>query len=322
MAAFNKFILIILLFGLTCSLFASQNILLQPPQEPKYEEILASFQSRSGTYGLDRRYFLYRHGSVVLYVIYDALPAAFTAEERALFSRVKQGDKTVYVMCFGDLPPRELPEAEKAVEKQSTGTPQCITVEALAQDIASKRVLFFTGAGISAAAGIHTISSLHSDLGLDPNLEVDDFVYNAMHNPELLVQKILAFYRATKLSQPTPAHRAVAGLAKYKNCQILTGNFDLLHERSGVIPIRVFSDSMEQDLTADRLREVDMIVYIGASRDIRGTIDRYKKAKPEGVVVAINQEIPRFLTDQDFVLLGDIQEILPLLQQQLMSKVN
>lgn len=302
---------IILLLGMSFLLSASPNVLFQPPEEPKAEEILASFQNREGTYGLDRRQFLYRHGSVILSVFYETLPESFTPEERALYSPAKQGDKTIFVYCFGDIAPTTVEPPQEAPEEDFLGTPEPITLDDLAQSINQKNVLLFTGAGISAAAGIHTIATLHQELGLDSSLEVDDFVYNAMHNPEKLVKKILEFYRTAKRYSPTPAHHALASLAKAKKCQILTGNFDLLHERSGVIPLRVFDEEVQQELTKENLKDVEMLIYIGVSRDICNVARLYKEANPEGVIVAINQEMPTFLGENDRILLGDIQELIP-----------
>jgi len=263
----------------------------------------------------------YGLGAVALYVLYEVLPTSFTDEERALFTPVKQGKKTVYYYSFGDVTPKELPDVEVSkraiVEKE--GEPQPISVKDLAQMMRSKRVVFFTGAGISASAGIHTMTALYDDLGLNSSVEIDDFVRNAMHHPEVLVQKVLAFYRSTKMSPPTPAHLSLAHLSNEKQSQILTGNFDLLHERSGVIPYRVFYRDMEKDLSPESLKEVDVILCIGMSQDIRGVLKRYKEANPDGILVSINKEAPDFLGEKDYVVLGDVQELLPAVEKEFNS---
>ncbi len=172
-------------------------------------------------------------------------------------------------------------------------------------------MVFFTGSGISSQSGIHTINTLYQDLGMDPNSEIDQFVYDAMHHPEELVSKVLAFYLSAKMSPPTSAHYALANLAKEKNSQVLTGNFDLLHERSGIIPYRVFYRDIETDLTTENLRDVDVILTIGMGKDIRGILEKYKKANPNGRIVAINPEIPRYLGENDLYIQDDAQQIIP-----------
>jgi NAD-dependent deacetylase len=95
-----------------------------------------------------------------------------------------------------------------------------------------KKVVVFTGAGVSAESGIKTFRD-HD--GLWENHSIYDVATpEAWHkNPEL-VQKFYNERRKQLLTcEPNAAHFAIAELEKYFDVKVITQNVDDLHERAG-----------------------------------------------------------------------------------------
>jgi NAD-dependent deacetylase len=95
-----------------------------------------------------------------------------------------------------------------------------------------KKVVVFTGAGISAESGLQTFRG--SD-GLWEEYRIEDVAtYNAWLKNKALV---LEFYNKRRKqvieAKPNPAHFALAALQDKYDVQIITQNIDDLHERSG-----------------------------------------------------------------------------------------
>lgn len=95
-----------------------------------------------------------------------------------------------------------------------------------------KKLVVFTGAGVSADSGIATFRD--SD-GLWANYRIEEVC-----TPEALARdraKVVEFYnlrrRETLSKEPNAAHRAIAELEKYFDVEVVTQNVDNLHERAG-----------------------------------------------------------------------------------------
>lgn len=95
-----------------------------------------------------------------------------------------------------------------------------------------KRVVVFTGAGVSADSGLATFRDAD---GLWAQYRIEDVC-----TPEALVRNralVVEFYnkrRKELLSvEPNDAHRAIAELEKYFDVDVVTQNVDNLHERAG-----------------------------------------------------------------------------------------
>lgn len=95
-----------------------------------------------------------------------------------------------------------------------------------------KKLVVFTGAGVSADSGIATFRD--SD-GLWANYRIEEVC-----TPEALARdraKVVKFYnlrrRETLSKEPNAAHRAIAELEKWFDVEVVTQNVDNLHERAG-----------------------------------------------------------------------------------------
>lgn len=109
---------------------------------------------------------------------------------------------------------------------------QCAKLQVASNIRNMKRIVVFTGAGVSADSGIATFRD--SD-GLWANYRIEEVC-----TPEALLQnraKVIEFYNIRRKEllekEPNAAHYAIADLEKYFDVQVITQNIDDLHERAG-----------------------------------------------------------------------------------------
>ena len=94
------------------------------------------------------------------------------------------------------------------------------------------RIVFFTGAGISAESGLATF---RDSGGLWEQYRIEDVATPEAFtgNPE----RVLHFYDLRReqvlQARPNAAHRAIAALEPFAEVQVVTQNVDDLHERAG-----------------------------------------------------------------------------------------
>ena len=95
-----------------------------------------------------------------------------------------------------------------------------------------KKIVVFTGAGVSADSGLSTFRDAD---GLWANYRIEDVC-----TPEALARNrplVIGFYnkrrRETMNARPNAAHEAIARLEKYFDVEVVTQNVDDLHERAG-----------------------------------------------------------------------------------------
>ena len=95
-----------------------------------------------------------------------------------------------------------------------------------------KKIVVFTGAGVSADSGISTFRDAD---GLWANYRIEDVC-----TPEALQRNralVVEFYNKRRKElfsvEPNAAHLAIADLEKYFDVEVVTQNVDNLHERAG-----------------------------------------------------------------------------------------
>lgn len=95
-----------------------------------------------------------------------------------------------------------------------------------------KKLVVFTGAGVSADSGISTFRDAD---GLWENYRLEEVC-----TPEALARHrdtVIDFYNARRRevlgTSPNAAHRSIAALERYFDVQVVTQNIDDLHERAG-----------------------------------------------------------------------------------------
>ena len=152
-----------------------------------------------------------------------------------------------------------------------------------------KRIVVFTGAGVSADSGIATFRD--SD-GLWASYRIEDVC-----TPEALVRnraQVVEFYnmrrREVLTKEPNAGHYAIAELEKYFDVKVITQNIDNLHERAGS------HDVIHLHGEITKLRsETNQLATI----DLDGWEQHYGDRHPDGsllrpYVVFFGEDVPYF----------------------------
>ena len=195
-----------------------------------------------------------------------------------------------------------------------SGNPKKISFEKLREIIETKRVIFYTGAGISAAA-IPTMNNLMQRLKISKELRKTDnlpkYIDDVIANSEKYTEILKDFFNRCENAQPTTAHLLLAKCAKKFGHLLVTENLDQLHQKTG-IELTVFGGHDEYSKNArieEAVRESDFIVTIGLDSDESGFLKFYKTKNSEGKIISVNLSLTNYLSDHDFFAEGDIQKI-------------
>ncbi len=198
--------------------------------------------------------------------------------------------------------------------------PQEMEMAQLVEILKDKKVLFYTGAGISIASGVHSIDQLQQTLGIEMSEKVDGLLKKAVANPQGVIDSWEEFTKAAFEKPATPAHQSLGRLAKKLKSQIFTENVDHLQERAGVKAIHLTSQRLKENVQPEWLKNIDAVITVGLSYDDRGFLGWYKENNPNGKIIAINLSQPSYLGNEDFILKGDCQKIVPELEKDFAAK--
>ncbi len=104
--------------------------------------------------------------------------------------------------------------------------------------LAAERVLFITGAGISADSGLPTyrgIGGLYNDQHTDEGMPIEVALSaEVMQRTPAITWKYLAQIEAScRAAQPNAAHAIIARLQQHRHVTVLTQNIDGFHARAG-----------------------------------------------------------------------------------------
>jgi NAD-dependent deacetylase len=101
-----------------------------------------------------------------------------------------------------------------------------------------KRLLFITGAGLSAEAGLPTyrgVGGLYVDVSTEHGMPIEQALSGPVfrRRPEITWHHIAQIERAVRGTGPSAAHRLIAGLEAQHEVVVLTQNVDSLHRLAG-----------------------------------------------------------------------------------------
>jgi NAD-dependent deacetylase len=114
----------------------------------------------------------------------------------------------------------------------------------------SKKLVFFTGAGISAESGIATFrgaDGIWNKMNPEELASFDAF----MRNPQLVWEWYQHRREIINNCQPNKAHIAIAGLEKYYDVTVVTQNIDNLHRRAGSKKVFELHGNIERNYCSD-----------------------------------------------------------------------
>lgn len=102
----------------------------------------------------------------------------------------------------------------------------------------AERILFITGAGISADSGLPTyrgVGGLYDDGGTEEGMPIEEALSGGMmqRRPEVCWKYIAQVEEACRGAQPNRAHHVIARLGQERQVVVLTQNVDGLHGAAG-----------------------------------------------------------------------------------------
>jgi NAD-dependent deacetylase len=102
----------------------------------------------------------------------------------------------------------------------------------------ARRLLFITGAGLSAESGLPTyrgVGGLYVDAHTEHGMPIERALSGPVfqRRPEITWQHIAQIEKAVRGAQPSAAHRLIAALAERFEVVVLTQNVDGLHRAAG-----------------------------------------------------------------------------------------
>ena len=152
-----------------------------------------------------------------------------------------------------------------------------------------KKIVVFTGAGMSADSGIATFRDAD---GLWANYRIEDVC-----TPEALVRNralVIDFYnmrrREMLAAQPNAGHLAIAGLERDFDVEVVTQNVDDLHERAGSTRVTHLHGELRK---LRSMRNPDVIVPIeGWEQPLDATAPAGALLRPH--IVFFGEPVPMF----------------------------
>jgi NAD-dependent SIR2 family protein deacetylase len=208
------------------------------------------------------------------------------------------------------------------IRERSLPKPQEMQVDQLVEILKNKKVLFYTGAGISIASGVHSMDQLQESLGIEMSQKVDSLLKKAVANPQSVIESWEEFTKAAFEKPATPAHQALGSLSQKLKSQIFTENVDHLQERAGVKATHLTGPWLKENVQPEWLKDIDVVITVGLSYDDRGFLGWYKENNPNGKIVAVNLSQPSYLGNEDLILRGDCQKVVPELEKEFARKVQ
>lgn len=225
------------------------------------------------------------------------------------------GIKAVWIPDLSIMLPELLNHYNKYVRPQESDKPvpvrraegyQVQQSSEIAVEIRDRKVLLFTGAGISLASGLPDLDEL-SLLVQSILTPVDSYFRDLLRGTKTeRLMKARQYVSAFTQSEPNRAHWVIAELCKTHGWQLATGNFDGLHEKTGVTPIFQNSD----EVVIPDLGTYDVMITVGLRDGIGRVADEYRKLNPYGRIIAINPEPPWYLGSNDIFVSGSSDEVL------------
>jgi NAD-dependent deacetylase len=105
----------------------------------------------------------------------------------------------------------------------------------------ARRLVVFTGAGVSAESGIPTFrddSGLWQRFPPEQFARWDGLVRTALTRADLLAEFLHAVIAPIATAQPNQAHQAIARLERHLDSSVVTQNVDGLHQEAGSVRVR------------------------------------------------------------------------------------
>ena len=165
-----------------------------------------------------------------------------------------------------------------------------------------KRIVVFTGAGVSADSGIATFRNAD---GLWANYRIEEVC-----TPEALKNnraKVIEFYnmrrRESLSKQPNDGHRAIAAMEEWADVCVVTQNVDNLHEQAGSSRVLHLQGELMK-LRSERNPELIYDINDGWEQDLDARGEDGALLRPH--IVFFGESVPMFDVACEIVASADI----------------
>jgi hypothetical protein len=176
-----------------------------------------------------------------------------------------------------------------------------INIKELYNLIKNNKTLFETGAGISYKV-IPSFNKIKNFI----NKYYD--TKKILLYPDKIINKLEKWFMKVINSNPTIGHKSLKKICNITNSGLITGNFDNLHLKSGIIPINIQKNKNYRIDLKKNIKKIKLLVVIGVNADF---VDHnfYRKNGVKIVVFVLNKDtIPSFITSSDYIIFGDLHE--------------
>jgi NAD-dependent deacetylase len=170
---------------------------------------------------------------------------------------------------------------------------------------ASQRVLFITGAGISADSGLPTyrgVGGLYNGGETEDGVPIEEALSGDCFaiRPDITWKYLSQIHRNCRGVQPNGAHYAVAGLERLMDVVVLTQNIDGLHTRAGSTNVIEIHGTLEECFCPHCGSEANLAApddagdtpkCVNCGQVVRPRVVLFGEALPESAIERLNEEL-------------------------------
>ncbi|NRA90841.1 MAG: hypothetical protein HRU43_06930 [Simkaniaceae bacterium] len=293
----------------------------------------ASDQDKGSVWHLRFRYF---QGKTYLLIQFqEQLPEGLSCQEKAKLTKSDQKGQSLWNFVYpapSEKIYEELTKIGGTVQEEmgmmaapliiDNTLPKESSPAKLSSLLQNSHVVFYTGAGVSAGV-VPTMGELFKNLNIQNESQEAFFqtIQRVLNNPKSSLTFMAQFNQSCLNGKPTPAHESIKSICLEKNWGLMTENIDKLHQRTGIDPLNHNKKKwLENNISLEDLRKIDVVITVGLHTDESGFLKWYKQHNPKGIIVSFNLVQPDYLSDQDFIVVGDIQETIPELQKLILNR--
>lgn len=221
-------------------------------------------------------------------------------------------------------PPKAQKQATDAPSSIETSEPDYHGITAIEDipQLLGDSFAIFTGAGISMAAGISDLTTLHNELEMDFSAKDgrDGLLTRLIESPDSLLEIANGFLGNFYFGTPTRAHLAVRDIQRTFGVAVITENEDQLHQHCETDTLtRRNWDKVKQVLKST---DVLLVLGIGSYRSAVPYLDIFRKGDSDRKVIAVSKKAPTpsYLRHEDYFFQADLEEMVPELRDLLISR--
>ncbi|MBU4370094.1 hypothetical protein KKG58_05070, partial [Patescibacteria group bacterium] len=129
-----------------------------------------------------------------------------------IFNAYKIEDLDTIKTIFDQFSKNTFKKIKNDIYEQNKTSPEEINIPKVVELLKNKKVLFYTGAGMSISGGVPGMEDLHNNLEIDMSKKIDGFLKNSINNPKKVIKDWQEFIDSCFDTQDTDAHKSLAYL--------------------------------------------------------------------------------------------------------------